>query len=291
MWACQNARTFRDTKVKKALIIGCGYLGQRLAPRLQELGFAVTGTTRSEKRAAELQEAGIPSAVFDLQTAAENPLLEEKWDVAVYAAAPGKDGDAELVFRDAPIACRHRLGDHLERFVHVSSTGVYPQSSGEKLDEESPADPGEGRSALIREAERRVLKEQAALVVRLGGLYGPGRSPLEWLRRPGFRERLRAGAAAWMNWIHIEDAAAAVSAAAAGGRTGEIYLAVDGCPVKRSDFYQLAAELAGVEPPELDTDSADLGKQLSNRKLTEELRVDLLYPDYRSGLEAISQSP
>ena len=79
--------------------------------------------------------------------------------------------------------------------------------------------------------------------------------------------------------------------AAIGGRAGEIYLAVDGCPVKRSDFYQLAAELAGVEPPELDTDSADLGKQLSNRKLTEELGVDLLYPDYRRGLEAISQSP
>jgi nucleoside-diphosphate-sugar epimerase len=212
----------------------------------------------------------------------------------VYAAAAGKDGDEELVFQDAPISCHGLLGRELERFVHVSSTGVYPQTAGEALDEESPAEPTGGRPALVREAERRLLGEEDAgnaLVVRLGGLYGPGRSPLEWLLRPGFRERLRGGAEAWMNWIHIEDAAAAVSAAAAGGRSGEIYLAVDGCPVKRSDFYQLAAELAGVEPPELDPDSADLGKRLSNRKLIEELGVDLRYPDYRSGLEAISGAP
>ena len=94
-----------------------------------------------------------------------------------------------------------------------------------------------------------------------------------------------------MNWIHIEDAAAAVSAAAAGGRAGEIYLAVDGCPVKRSDFYRLAAKLAGVEPPERDPDSADLGKRLSNRKLIEELGVNILYPDYSSGLEDLSGTP
>ena len=277
--------------MKKALLIGCGYLGERVALRLQALGLAVTGTTRSESRAGELREAGIPAALLDLETAAENPLLEEKWDVAVYAAAPGRGGNAELVFRDAALSCCQELGTGLERFVHVSSTGVYPQSSGEALDEDSPADPVDERPALIREAERLLLKEEASLVVRLGGLYGPGRSPLEWLRRPGFRERLRAGAAAWMNWIHIEDAAAAVSAAATGGRRGEIYLGVDGCPVKRSDFYRRAAELAGVEPPELDTNSSDLGKRLSNSKLLEELGVKLLYPDYRSGLEALAGAP
>ncbi|MEC8895255.1 MAG: NAD-dependent epimerase/dehydratase family protein [Planctomycetota bacterium] len=284
---------FRDTKVKKALIIGCGYLGQRVALRLQALGLEVLGTTRSESRARELQEAGIPSAVFELESAADHPLLEQGWDTAVYAAAAGKDGDAELVFRDAPLACHGLLGGEVERFVQVSSTGVYPQTAGEELDEESPERPAGGRPALVREAERRLLATRAgnALVIRLGGLYGPGRSPLDWLRRPGFRERLRGGAEAWMNWIHIEDAAAAVCAAAAGGRAGEIYLAVDGNPVRRRDFYQLAAELAGVEPPELDPDSADLGKRLSNHKLIEELGVDLLYPDYRSGLEAISQAP
>ncbi len=277
--------------MKKALIIGCGYLGKRVALRLQALGLDVCGTTRSEKRAAELEKAGIPPAIFELGTAADSPLLAQEWDTVVYTAAAGKDGDTELVFRDAPVSCHSLLGRGLERFVHVSSTGVYPQTAGEALDEESPAEPAGGRPALVREAEQRLLEKEGggkALVVRLGGLYGPNRSPLDWLRRPGFRERLRGGAEAWMNWIHIEDAAAAVSAAATGGRCGEIYLAVDGCPVRRGAFYQLAAELAGVEPPELDPSSADLGKRLSNRKLIEELGVNLLYPDYRSGLESIA---
>tara|TARA_B100000678_G_C17856058_1_gene361174 strand:+ start:72 stop:347 length:276 start_codon:yes stop_codon:yes gene_type:complete len=91
-----------------------------------------------------------------------------------------------------------------------------------------------------------------------------------------------------MNWIHIDDAAAAVCAAVNRGRRGELYLGVDGAPVKRIDFYRCAAELAGEEPPELDTASTDLGKRLSNRKLVEELGVSLLYPDYRRGLESIA---
>ena len=104
----------------------------------------------------------------------------------------------------------------------------------------------------------------------------------------GFRERLGGSAEAWMNWIHIDDAAAAVCAAVNRGRKGELYLGVDGAPVKRIDFYRYAAKLAGEEPPELDTASTDRGKRLSNRKLIEELGVSLLYPDYLRGLESIA---
>ena len=257
---------------------------------MQAGGFEVHGTTRSESRVAELEDAGIAALPLELETAADHPLLNEKWDAAVYAAAPGRGGNADLVFRDAPITCHEKLSHAgLDRFVYVSSTGVYPQTTGELLDEESPAEPDSGRAMLLRATERELLGEArsgGAVVVRLGGLYGPDRSPIEWLQQPDFRERLRGGAEAWMNWIHIDDAAAAVSSAATGGRAGEIYLAVDGCPVKRKDFYRWAAELAGVEAPEFDAGSDDLGKRLSNRKLIEELEVSLLYPDYRRGLEA-----
>ena len=273
--------------MNKALIIGCGYLGRRLTRRLQDEGLEVVGTTRSEEKAADLEQVGIPSAVLELGGAGEAAVLEEAWDAAVYCAAPGRGGDEELVFRDAPAVCRKRLGS--ARFIYVSSTGVYQQAEGELLDETSPAEPAEGRPALIRETERLLLDETAGdnIVVRLGGLYGPGRSPIEWLGRPGFRARLGGSAEAWMNWIHIDDAAAVIGAALMKGRAGELYLGVDGSPVKRVDFYQLASELAGEDPPELDTGSSDLGKRLSNRKLIEELGVSLLYPDYRRGLEAI----
>ncbi len=271
--------------MKRTLIIGCGYLGKRIAHNLRETGVEVCGTTRSEARAAELEEAGIPSAVLELAAAREAPVLEEEWDAAVYCAAPGKGGNETLVFRDAPAACRERLG--AARFVYVSSTGVYQQTGGELLDETSPAEPAEGRPALLRETERALLDEGDNVVVRLGGLYGPGRSPIEWLKRPGFRTRLGGSAEAWMNWIHIDDAAVAVGAALTKGRAGELYLGVDGSPVKRADFYRLASKLADEDPPELDIGSPDLGKRLSNRKLIEELEVSLLYPDYRRGLEAI----
>ena len=277
--------------MKKTLIIGCGYLGKKIAHNLQEAGREVCGTTRSEARAAELEEAGIPAALLELETVGEAAALEGEWEAAVYCAAPGRGGREALVFRDAAAACRDRLAENgLRRFVYVSSTGVYHQDSGELLDETSPAEPLEGRPALLREAEKIILEGDTGdnIVVRLGGLYGPGRSPIEWLRRPGFRERLRGSAEAWMNWIHIDDAAAAVCAAVKRGRKGELYLGVDGAPVKRIDFYRCAAELAGEEPPELDTASTDLGKRLSNRKLVEELGVSLLYPDYRRGLESIA---
>ena len=270
--------------MKKTLIIGCGYLGKKIAHNLQEAGREVCGTTRSEARAAELEEAGIPAALLELETVGEAAALEGEWEAAVYCAAPGRGGREALVFRDAAAACRDRLAENgLRRFVYVSSTGVYHQDSGELLDEASPAEPPEGRPALLREAEKIILEGDTGdnIVVRLGGLYGPGRSPIEWLRRPGFRERLRGSAEGWMNWIHIDDAAAAVCAAVKRGRKGELYLGVDGAPVKRIDFYRCAAELAGEEPPELDTTSTDLGKRLSNRKLVEELGVSLLYPDYR----------
>jgi len=165
--------------------------------RLRDTGFEVSGTTRSESRAEALENTGITPLLLELDNAGESPLLGEKWDTAIYCAAPGRDGNEKLVLGEAPVTCRDRLRESgLARFVYVSSTGVYQQAGGELLDETSPAEPREGRPLLLREAERRLLREGAGenIVVRLGGLYGPGRSPVEWLQRPGFRERMRGGA-------------------------------------------------------------------------------------------------
>ena len=90
-----------------------------------------------------------------------------------------------------------------------------------------------------------------------------------------------------MNWVHVDDAAAAVAAAAVRGRPGEVYLVVDGSPVRRRDFYAHAARLAGVAPPALEGNTGDLGKRCRNGKMLAELGIVLRYPNYRVGLESL----
>lgn len=270
------------------LIIGCGYLGARAGALLRSKGWRVTGTTTRTERFGELSALGIEPVLFDLARPEESPAWGSRYDAVVYAVAAGK-GDPELCFRDGPVECAHRFS-RSDRFIHVSTTGVHAQSDGSAIDEESPAEPLEKRPRMIRDAEKRLLElarcgESPALVLRLGGLYGPGRSPVEWLRRPAMRERvLRGGREATMSWVRVEDAAAAVGLAVEKGRPGEIYLIVDDEPVERGDFYRFAAERAGLPPPDLPSRPEDLGKRCSNRKARAELGFAPRFPTYREGL-------
>jgi len=251
----------------------------------------VTGTTRSISRAKELEADGIHGAILDLDAVERSDVWKTPYDSVVYSVSPGRGGDGRLGFLDGVLRSAECLRDRPpSRFVYVSSTGVYGQRDGGSVDEMSPTAPSTENQRLILEAEHALLERSGvpAVVVRLGGLYGPGRSPLDWLRREDFRARLSGSEDAFMNWIHADDAAAAVAAAAVRGRPGEVYLAVDGNPVRRGDFWRHAASLAGVEPPGLTRDLTDLGKRCSNRKIIDELDVDFAYPNYRSGLASLA---
>jgi len=274
-----------------ALIIGCGFLGVRVAESLQSRGWVVTGTTRTRTRFGELEHSGIFAAELDVAKADGNPLWRERYDAIIYSVAPGRGGNPAVVFGQGTRAVAENLRSTApRRFLLVSSTGVYSTTDGGEVDETSPAEPREERPRHIRGAEQELLTPESqdhlpASVLRLGGLYGPGRSPLEWLERPGLRDRLVSRSAkAWMNWIRVEDAAAAVALAAESARAGEIYDIVDGTPVRREDFFRLAAELVGVEPASFVSDATDLGKRLSGAKARRELGFEPRFPSYREGL-------
>ena len=278
-----------------ALILGCGYLGRQVARRLLGEGYAVTATTRSEARLDELRAEGAEGILFDLAEAATSPLLSRPFDVVLYAVAPGSGGDSQLAFHDGALAIAQRV--QTGRFVYVSSIGVYAQRDGQELDETSASEPEEPRPQTIRHAERSLLASSAegtcpAIVLRLGGLYGPGRSPIDWLDRAPMRARLEArGRAAYMNWIHIDDAADVTVLTAQRGRPGEIYLGVDGSPVRRGDFFDFAAKCGGFAPLAFSAPSAaggeDLGKRLSHAKATRELGFQPQFPSYREGLASL----
>jgi nucleoside-diphosphate-sugar epimerase len=282
---------------RQALIIGCGYLGARIGRRLLDQGYDVLGTTRREARLDELRSAGLEAALFDLAQAPSSPLLRRSYDVVVHAVAPGRaEENAALVYRDGLAACLDVWTSHAPgRFILLSSTGVYAQEGGAWIDERSPAEPAGERQRLLVEGERLVLDAAGdagfpGIVLRLGGLYGPDRSPVEWCRDPAWRVRLaRGNREAYMNWVHADDAASAVVLAAEKARSGEVYLIVDDEPVPRGDFYRFACERGGSPPLELPSDPSRLAKRCSNRKAREELGFAPAYPSYREGLAALTR--
>ncbi|MBI4604144.1 MAG: NAD-dependent epimerase/dehydratase family protein [Planctomycetes bacterium] len=281
----------------RVLVIGCGYLGSRVGAALLRRGTRVTATTRRPERLDELREQGFEPALLELAAPEASAAWISRPGAAVYCVSPGPGGDAKLAFRRGPALAAERIleagGPAPSRFVLVSSTGVYAPRDGSWVDETSPGEPTDERHRALRAGEEDVLRlarERGlhAVVVRLAGLYGPGRSPGEWLRRPGMHERvLRGGREAWMNWVRVEDAAEAAVLALERGRAGEVYLVSDGSPVRRGDFYREAARLAGLPPPELPSDPRDLGKRCSIEKARQELGYEPRYPSWREGLANI----
>ncbi len=127
------------------------------------------------------------------------------------------------------------------------------------------------------------------MILRLSGLYGPGRI----IRREALErgEPIAADPEAYLNMIHVDDAAAAAVAALDRGESGRVYLASDDRPVTRREFYGLAAEALGAPAPRFDPPAAGAGregshKRVANRRLRAELGVALAYPDVTTGLPA-----
>lgn len=281
----------RDAHV---LIIGCGYLGLRVAALLRAAGARVAATTTRPERLAELRGAGLEPHLLDLAAPEASDVWTLRPDLVLCAVAPGGSGDPRTAFQSGPLDAVQRLhastGEKLQRFVFISSTGVYHQTDGSWVDESSPAEPTEERHRLLRRTEDELIAlarrgEAPAVVLRLGGLYGPGRSPVEWLRRPAMRDRLlQGGREAFMNWVRIEDAARAAELALERGRAGELYLVTDGMPVRRGDFYAAAAARAGIAIAELPSRPEDQGKRCSIQKARQELGYAPGYPGFREGL-------
>lgn len=281
------------TAARRALVIGCGYLGLRAGEILVLRGFRVTGTTTRSGRFAEIEARGLEPALLDLEAPGKSAVWSGEYDAVLHCAAP-RGGNTGVVFRDGVLDAARRIAFRRDAprhaFVYASSTGVLSEREGGPVDEESAANPLEERHGVIREAEEALLGlarsgRLPAIVLRFAGLYGPGRSPVEWLRRPEMRARLLRGRAdAFLNWIRIEDAAEAAALAIDKGRPGQVYLISDGSPVRRTDFYAAAARAAGIDLPAFEGTDNDLGKRCSNAKARRELGLEPRFPSYREGL-------
>jgi len=171
------------------------------------------------------------------------------------------------------------------RFVYSGSTGVFGATDGRVVDEATPPDPTTGTGAVLAEAEA-VVREAAGCVVRLSGLYGPGRY--------GTISRVRSGALAlgpgddaWMNFCHREDAVRAVVAALDRGRPGATYHGTDAHPPRRAEVVRWVSERLGIDPPRAASPPARAAnRRVSGERTRAELGFDLAYPSFREGFAA-----
>lgn len=237
------------------LIAGCGYLGRQVALSLPARGCRVLGVTRSAETAAALEAEGIACRAGDVGDAAWVASLP-KADAVVHCAASGRGGGAGAYRRVYAEGCRHLLAAQPQaRMVFASSTSVYAQADGSWVTEESPAEPERETGRILREAEESVLAAGGA-VLRLAGLYGPGRSVLLKNFLQGAAQidvRTEPPATPdgrWVNQIHRDDAAAALVRALLEPLRG-IFNVADDMPLTQREIYtRLAARFARPLPPE-----------------------------------------
>jgi len=281
----------QQTSEATHLIIGCGYLGRRVAALWLTQGKRVNALTRG--RADELRALGIEPIVGDILEPATLGALPKATTI-LYAVSP--DRSSGRSFKDVHIGGLTNFIANApapDRFIYVSSTSVYGQSGGEEVDETSPTEPLDEHGAILLEAEK-LLRAQLpdSIVLRFAGIYGPGRI----IRRTAVEkgEALGGDPDKWLNLIHVDDGARAVLAAEARGGLGETYLIADGHPVTRREFYSLLAQLLGAAYPNFEPTlpgksslpRADANRKLSNVKMLRNLCVSLSYPDCGAGLRA-----
>ena len=272
----------------RRLVVGCGYLGKRIARLWRDAGDDVYATTRGDNTDA-LSRAGLRPLTIDVTRGPLSALPVV--DTVVFAVGRARRSGATMsdIHVEGLRAVLDALPRDTGRVIYVSSTGVYAQDAGEWVDEESVCEPvREGARACL--AGERLLFAHArgrdAIVLRMAGLYGEERVPRSADVTAG---RPIAGSPdAYLNLIHVEDAARAVEAAAACDPiTDRTYVVSDGHPPTRGEYAGLLATRLGVAPPRFDGDGG-LGKRVRNDRAVHELGVRLQYRSYREGLAASS---
>ncbi len=285
---------------------GYGYCASHLVDEDRAAGshalFArVTGTTRDAEKAARLEGDGIVSRIFD-GSGGDAPIPGDlaASDALLTSIAPDEAGDPVLRHYERAIADSPRLS----WVGYLSTIGVYGDTGGEWIDEETTFEAVSARAKARRAAEDAWLAlgertGKAVHIFRLGGIYGPGRSAITQLRAGRARRIVKPGQV--FNRIHVADIAAVLLASLRNPHPGRIYNLVDDHPAPPQDVIAHAAGLIGVAPPpEIPFGEAELSpmarafyadcKRVRSRRIREELGVTLQYPDYRAGLEVLAKS-
>jgi nucleoside-diphosphate-sugar epimerase len=275
---------------ERILLAGCGDLGGRVAQRLCARGDEVWALRRQPPAH---DGSGIHWLRGDLTDPASLRELPAGITRLVYLPAPETRDKAayRAIFVDG---LRHLLdaldGRKLAQVVFVSSSAVYGEHDGDWVDEATPAEPLGFNGAVLLEAEQWLTEQSLpSTVLRLAGLYGPGRLQLI--------ERLRAGQLRvpretphWANRIHVDDAAAAIVHLLQLESPLPLYLGVDDTPLPLDELYDFLAALIDAPLPAEGAAPAGVGsKRLRNARLRDSAWTPQ-WPDAREGYAALLDS-
>ena len=253
------------------LIAGAGDVGARLAARQAARGWEVVALRRRDRAVA-----GARLLRADLGSGEGLAQAPRRPDAVVFCAAP--DARDEAAYRRLYLDGLRRLLDAVEspRVVFVSSTAVYGQDAGEWVTETTPATPPAFNGRVLLAAERELEEHARGLVLRLSGLYGPGREALLRKARAGEANRPH-----WTNRIHVEDAASALSHLLALAAPQRLYLGNDDVPALECEVQAWMREREGL-PPVDPAGGAVSGRRVANTRLRASGWLPAC-PDFRAG--------
>lgn len=278
----------------RLLIIGCGYVGKPVALQALGRGWQVTALTRSDKRARELAELGIEPVMGDVLASATLAHLPES-DLCLYAVGYDRSSthDKKSVYVDGLKNVLQVIQSKVPRLIYVSSTSVYGEDSGNWVNEQTDPQPANESGKICLAAEELVrqfyLNENQSLsanILRLSGIYGPG-------RLIGRKAQLQAGQPisgnpqGWLNLVHLDDILQALFAIAETAEAKPLYLLSDERPNRRIDFYTALAEFLETPPPVMPNEpTKQLGKRCDSSFIRDDLNLKLVRPTINEGIPA-----
>ncbi len=292
------------------IIFGCGYVGSEVARQALQKGWQVRALTRNAEKAEALRELGLTQVeVADLDSREWHDKFEPEQDFVlncVSSAGGGLDGYRKSYIEGQRSILEWAAGWHIGTYVYTGATSVYPQADGEWVDETASSENASDHGSLLLESEE-LLKGARGLsrwfVLRLAGIYGPGRHYFVDMLRAGKTEFPGSGET-WLNLIHRDDIARAVFAAfeAPAEIANRIYNVADGHPAPRGEIIGWLAQQCGQPAPTFepaqsrarDSGRRSAGGQLPNRRIDaglirKELGWEPAYVTFRDGFTEVLQ--
>lgn len=292
----------KDKPFKNIVIIGCGDIGLRVAKIWKNKGKSVLGVVKSEESLSKLRQQHIHALTANLDDLGFLDRLNSQLSnqsLIYYFAPPPAKGIADP-----------RMANFLKsldqnclpaQLIYISTSGVYGDQQGRLTNEQTPANPQVNRSKRRHHAELQLALwskdfSVAVTILRVGGIYGPGRLPLQRLKDhiPMLHESL----APQTNRIHADDLAQVCVAAATKKAAGEIYNVSDGSNGNMTEYFNTIADFCGLaRPPLIDWQEAEKtiskgmlsylkeSRRMDNSKMIKELGVQLKYPTLKDGLK------
>ena len=276
----------------KILIAGCGYVGAAFGQAMAKAGHQVWGIRRNwgtegpEGSGPSVPIRLIQADLLDPKTLSNLPVV----DWVLFSQSPSKKDDSyRKTYFQATANLLNSFKQALpKKIVFISSTSVYGNSNGEWVDEKTPANTSDSDARILLETEKLILSSKfPSVVVRLAGIYGPGRNRLKPILSGEFKPALDDNV--FTNRIHRDDIVQAIQLLFEKAPVGEIFIGADDSPCTQKEFYEWIYQKLGIPLPEAGGDKIHphrSNKRCRNAKLAA-LGLKLRYRNFKEGYEEL----